>query len=131
MQDEMVAELKAAGSSVPVEGGRSETTLAGESGFTDTGSGRYQAGLEEWLPNQRAAALKQTTPHSSAAKKRPGPSQGPPAKKGRVGGAKGGGRGRKKQGKPAANSMKGGRAKKPARTRLSISDFDGVSQVYK
>ena len=124
MQDDMVAELKAAGSSIPVRANETVSTDSSRRGSSDRP--QTLGGLEDLSYTPRAAASKQVTPLSDA-KKRPGPSQAPPAKRGKVGG-RAGGKGRKKPGRPAATSMKGG-AKKPARTRLSISDFDGVTQV--
>ena len=146
MQDEMVAELKAAGSSLPEPGGPEAAAMT-ESGVADTavnessgaGSGgvpRSQAqaleGFEDLAATPRAAALKQMTPVSSA-KKKPvsgGASAPSSAKRGRVGGKAGGGggKGRRRPGRPPAGGSKTG-AKKPTRTRLSISDFDGVTQV--
>lgn len=135
MQDEMVAELKAAGSSVAggvvggMAGDGADTTFAANSGYTEVASCKSQAtadGMQEWSLPSRASVSKPTASFSSSAKKRPGNSQ---AKRGRVGG-RGGGKGRRRQSRTAGNSIgKGGRAKKPTRTRLSISDFDGVSQV--
>ena len=132
MQDEMVAELKAAGSSVPGGGGLGPVS-AKESSFTDTVVHDWSVkshgseDLDEMDSTPKAAASRQVSSLNSSAKKRPVSSQPPPAKRGRVGG-KPAGKGRKKPGRPAASSMKGG-AKKPTRTRLSISDFDGVTQV--
>ena len=135
MQDEMVAELKAAGAR-----GGLEAAIRTESGVTDTavieggGSVRSQIleGFEDLASTPRAAASKQVTPMSGA-KKKPGPPAAPSAaKRGRVGGKAGGGggrKGRKKPGRPAAASMKTGAKKPTTRTRLSISDFDGVAQV--
>lgn len=131
MQDDMVAELKAAGSSLPGDG--LEPVSAMDSGLTDvTVHDRSvklhpHESLDDLDSTPRAASLRQAAPLSSGAKKRPFASQPPPAKRGRFGG-RAAGKGRKKQGKPAATSMKGG-AKKPTRTRLSLSDFDGVTQV--
>ena len=132
MQDDMVAELKAAGSTLPGDG--LEPVSVMDSGLTDmTAHDRsvklqpYES-LDDLDSTPRATSLRQAAPPSSAAKKRPVASQPPPAKRGRFGGRPAG-KGRKKQGKPAATSMKGG-AKKPTRTRLSLSDFDGVTQVW-
>lgn len=134
MQDDMVAELKAAGSSLPGDG--LEPVSAIDSGLTGTTVHDRSVKLQqhELLDDldlaPRAASLRQAAaaPPSSGAKKRPVASQPPPAKRGGFGG-RAAGKGRKKQGKPAATSMKGG-AKKPTRTRLSLSDFDGVTQVH-
>ena len=145
MQDEMVAELKAAGSSLPgpetaatvIEGGGTDTAVNESSGGVF--KSQILEGFEDLAATPRAAALKQVTP-ASGAKKKPGPpssgGHGAPssAKRGRVGGKAGGGgggrKGRRKPGRPAGGgSMKTGGAKKPTRTRLSISDFDGVAQV--
>ena len=124
MQDDMVAELKAAGTSLPPTAIEAAPANYGH----NDGSDRPQAleEVEDFSSTSRAAASKQTTP-LVAAKKRPAPSQAPPAKRGKVGGRTGG-KGKKKPGRPAATSAKGG-AKRPTRTRLSISDFDGVTQV--
>ena len=144
MQDEMVAELKAAGSNL-LETSRCETAAVMESGVTDIAVNESSAGIfksqvlegfEDLAATPRAAALKQSTPISGA-KKKPGPpavsgGHGAPssAKRGRVG--RKGGKGRRKPGRPAGGaSTKTGGAKKPTRTRLSISDFDGVAQVQR
>lgn len=140
MQDDMVAELKAAGSSLP-EGGHFETAAMMDTdvAMTDNaGSGSFKSraaldGFEDLALTPRAVTLKQGTPLSGA-KKKPGPPGG--VKRGsRVGGrtgsgeAGGGGRkGRKKPGRPAGASMKSGN-KKPTRTRLSVSDFDGIQVI--
>lgn len=132
MQDDMVAELKAAGSSLPGDG--LEPVSAMESSFTDATvhdkSGKLQPYevSDDFDYTPRAVSLRQAAPLSSGAKKRPVSSQPPPAKRGRVGG-RAAGKGRKKAGKAAATSMKSG-PKKTTRTRLSLSDFDGVTQVY-
>ena len=132
MQDDMVAELKAAGSSLPGDG--LEQVSAMESGFTDVVTVQDKSAklhphelLDEWDSTPRAASLRQAAPPSSGARKRPVSSQPPPAKRGRFG-RRAAGNGRKKQSRTAATSMKGG-AKKTTRTRLSLSDFDGVAQV--
>ena len=147
----MVAELKAAGSGLPpppppVDPSALEAAAAPmrESGVTDaagregsTGAIWSQAleGFEDLAATPRAAALKQMAPAvSSAAKKKPvsGGQGGTPstsAKRGRGGG----GKGKRRPGRPAGSGggSKSGGAKKPTRTRLSFSDFDGVAQVDK
>lgn len=146
MQDEMVAELKAAGSSLPPEpGGLEERGVSGTAVRERSAAhgdgvfwGQALEGFEDLAATPRAAALKQMTPASSAKKKPTSGGHGAPssssssAKRGRVGGKGGGGGGkrRRKPGRPAASGgSKSGGAKKPTRTRLSISDFDGVAQV--
>jgi hypothetical protein len=151
MQDEMVAELKAAGSGLPPEpSGLEPAATVKESGLADAAVREGSAaasgvvwsqaleGFEDLAATPRAAALKQMTPAaavSSAAKKKPvsGGQGGAPssAKRGRVGGkAGGGGKGKRRPGRPAGSGgSKTGGAKKPTRTRLSFSDFDGVTQV--
>ena len=155
MQDEMVAELKAAGSGLPpplpVDPSGLEAAAAPmrESGVTDAAGREGSAGVvwsqalegfEDLAATPRAAALKQMAPAvSSAAKKKPvsGGQGGTPstsAKRGRVGGkGGGGGKGKRRPGRPAGSGggSKSGGAKKPTRTRLSFSDFDGVAQVDK
>ena len=158
MQDEMVAELKAAGSGlIPESGGLGAGPMiesgvadaavreSSASGGTSSGGGGVSSwsqaleGFEDLAAIPRAAALKQITPAtSSAAKKKPisghtAPSSSSSAKRGRVGGKTGGGgggKGKRRPGRPPGTGRsKTGGAKKPTRTRLSISDFDGVTQV--